>query len=175
MRKSIPVFITLLFILWGCGASKINLKDAYVYNPASHNASKYPVNAVVIGGYESGRVDLSEDILDIYIKELEGANLFTNVDKKSPTRADISIDIKFSDFKEDGKPGLTLNVIIKQVPENKLIYKNKFSSTGDKNSFDTAEGYAELLKKVITDSIADIDRKFAQFQKDGNLPNHPGK
>lgn len=171
MRKVFIAVSTLIMLAAGC-TSQITLKDSYVYNPASHNKSKYPVNAVVTGKYESSRVKLKEDILDIYIRDLEGANLFANVDKKSPTRADISIAVNFSDFKKDGKPGIVMNVIIKQIPENKLIYKNSFEQTGSEDSLSNAGDFADLLKKVITKSISDLDQKFEQFQKEGNLPNH---
>jgi len=124
MRKVFIAVSALVILTAGC-ASQITVKDSYVYNPASHNKSKYPVNAVVTGKYESSNVKLKEDILDIYIKDLEGSNLFTNVDKKSPTRADISIVVDFTDFKKDGRPGIAMNVTIKQIPENKLIYKKQ--------------------------------------------------
>lgn len=171
MRNVFIAVSTLIILAAGC-SSQISLKDAYVYNPASHNKSKYPVNAVVTGKYESSRVKLKEDIVDIYIRDLEGSNLFANVDKKSPTRADISIVVDFTDFKKDGKPGIAMNVVIKQIPENKLIYKNSFDQTGSDDSFSKADDFAELLKKVITKSISDLDQKFEQFQKEGNLPNH---
>lgn len=171
MRKVFIAVSTLVILAAGC-TSQMTLKDAYVFNPASHNKSKYPVNAVVTGKYESGRVQLKEDIVDIYIKDLEGSNLFANVDKKSPTRADISIAVDFTDFKKDGRPGMAMNVIIKQIPENKLIYKNSFEQTGSGESFSRAEDFADMLKKLIAKSISDLDQKFEQFQKEGNLPNH---
>lgn len=171
MRNLFTLLSALIVLLSGC-SSEITLKDSYIFTPASHNNSKYPVNAVVTGEYKSGSVKLKEDIVDIYIRDLEGANLFANVDKKSPTRADISIVVNFTDFKKDGKPGIAMNVVIKQIPENKLIYKNSFEQTGSEESFSKADDFAELLKKVIAASISDLDAKFEQFQKEGNLPNH---
>ncbi|HQO40257.1 MAG TPA: hypothetical protein PK986_07300 [Spirochaetota bacterium] len=171
MRKVFTAVSALIILAAGC-ATEMSLKDAYVFNPASHNESKYPVNAVVTGKYVSGSVKLKEDIVDIYIKDLEGANLFANVDKKSPTRADISIVVDFTDYKKNGKPGIEMSVIIKQIPENKLIYRNSFRQTGSDDSYSRADDFALLLKKVIGESIADLDRKFEQFREEGNLPNH---
>lgn len=171
MRNLFIVLSALIVLSSGC-SSEITLKDSYIFTPASHNTGKYPVNAVVTGKYESGRVKLKEDIVDIYIRDLEGSNLFANVDKKSPTRADISIVVEFSDLKEEGLPALRMNVIIKQIPENKLIYRNSFTMTGSKKSFDTNEDFADLLKKTINASISDLDAKFEEFRKEGNLPNH---
>ena len=72
--------------------------------------------------------------------------------------------------------GLELSINLKQLPEKKLIYKNKYVEYTTPEAFQSPDGFAEVLKKVITQFTADMDRLFEKFTKEGNLPvNLSGK
>jgi len=176
MRR-ITLFITsLVIILAGCGGTEIQIKDSYVYNPVSHLKNKYPISVVLSGGYTSKKVILKDDILEICKTELDSMKLFSEVGTKTTPGFDVLIELTFSEVELEGKPGMALNLVMKQLPEKKLIYKNKYLSTGEDESFTTSEDFAELLKKVITQFTNDIDAKFAAYAREGNLPvNRSGK
>lgn len=176
MRNIILFFTSLVIILAGCGGTEIQIKDTYVYSPESHLKNKYPISAALTGGYTSTKVTLKDDILEICKTELDSRKIFSAVGTKTIPGYDVVIDLAFSDVEIEGKPGLALSINMKQLPEKKLIYKNKYLSAGEERSFKTSEDFAELLKKVITQFTTDIDAKFAAYAREGNLPvNISGK
>jgi TolB-like protein len=176
MRKLTLFFLSLAVILAGCGGTEIQIKDTYVYNPVSHLKNKYPISVAITGGYKSDKVVLKDDILEICKTELDSLKLFSEVGNKTTAGYDVVIDLTFSEIELRDKPGLELNITMKQLPDKKLIYKNKYTSVGEEESFQNSEKFAELLKNVITQFTSDIDAKFALYAKEGNLPvNRSGK
>lgn len=176
MRKITLFFTLIVIVLAGCGSTEIQIKDTYVYSPVSHLKSKYPVSAALTGGYTSDKVILKDDILEICKTELESLKLFSAVGIKTTPGYDVVIEMAFTDVEIEGKPGMALNINMKQLPEKKLIYKTKYISAGEEESFTTSEDFAELLKLVITQFTTDIDAKFAAYAREGNLPvNISGK
>lgn len=175
MRRVILIFTALVIVFAGC-VTEMQIKDTYVYNPVSHLKNKYPVSVVITGGYNSDKIKLKDDVLDICKTELDSLKLFSEVGNKTTPGYDVVIELTFTDVELNGKPGLALCIIMKQLPEKKLIYKNKYQSIGEKGSFNSAEGFAELLKKVVNQFTTDIDARFALYTKEGNLPvSHSGK
>jgi hypothetical protein len=170
MRRIKMIFASLVIILAGCGGTEIQIKDSYVYNPVSHLKNKYPISVALTGSYNSKKVILKDDILEICKTELDSLKLFSEVGTKTTPGYDVLMELTFTDTEAEGKPAMALNLVMKQLPENKLIYKNKYICTGEDESFTTAEDFAELLKKVMTQFTNDIDAKFASYSKDGNLP-----
>ncbi len=176
MRRTILFFISLAVLFAGCGGLEMQIKDAYVYSPVSHLKAKYPIKVVISGKYVSKEVILKDDISQICKTELESLKLFTEVGNKASGGYDVGIDMDFSEAKVNGKPGLVLNISMKQFPDKKLIYKTKYSGAGEDDSYKNSEQFAALLKNVITQFTTDIDAKFALYAKEGNLPvNRSGK
>lgn len=170
MRRITLFFTLFVVMLAGCGGTEIQIKDTYVYSPVSHLKSKYPVSVALTGVYSSKKVILKENILEICKTELDSLKLFSAVGMTTTPGYDVVIDLTFTDVEVEGKPGMALNLTMKQLPEKKLIYKAKYISAGEEESYTTSEDFAELLKLVITQFTTDIDAKFASYAKEGNLP-----
>jgi len=170
MARILLFFITLSIIFTGCGGVEIQIKDNYVYSPPSHLKNRYPTSVALTGSYESKKVILKDNILDICKAELDSLKLFSEVGIKSTPGYDVVIDMSFSDVEQDKKPGLLLSINMKQLPDNRLIYKNKYVQYGNDENFKTADGFADLLKLVLNDFTKDIDSQFASYTKQGNLP-----
>lgn len=176
MRRILFFLTTLAFIITGCGGTEIQIKDNYVYSPASHMKNKYPTSVALTGGYSSKKVNLKDNIIEISKTELDSLKLFSEVGIKSTPGYDVVIDMNFSDVEKDSKPGLSLCITMKQLPDNKLIYKNNYSEYSEDGNFATADGFADVLKKVLSDFTKDIDAQFTAYTKQGNLPvNMSGK
>jgi TolB-like protein len=170
MGRILLVIITLSVILTGCGGIEIQIKDNYVYSPSSHLKNKYPTSVALTGSYKSKKVVLKDDILDICKAELDSLKLFKEVGTKTIPGYDVVIDLNFSDVEQNDKPGLSLCINMKQLPDKKLIYKNKYIQYGNDESFKTADGFADLLKLLLNDFTKDMDAQFASYTKQGNLP-----
>ena len=176
MRRIVFFFIALSMVFAGCGGVEIQVKDSYVYSPSSHLKNRYPTSVALSGSYKSKKVVLKDDILDICKAELDSLKLFSEVGTKSTPGYDVVIEMNFSDTEHDGKQGLSLAINMKQLPDKKLIYKNKYTQYGNDDSFKTSEGFADLLKLVLNDFTKDIDAQFTSYTKQGNLPvNLSGK
>lgn len=168
--------ILISIIIAGCGGTELSIKDNYVFAPASHLKNKYPTSVALTGGYTSKKIVLKDNILEICKAELDSKKLFKETGIKGTAGYDVVIEMNFADVEKDKKPGLELSINLKQLPEKKLIYKNKYVEYGEAESFKSADGFAELLKKVITQWTDDMDRLFEKFTKEGNLPvNLSGK
>jgi TolB-like protein len=176
MRSITLLFSFLVFLFAGCSAVEMQIKDTYVYSPTSHLKSKYSINVSIEGDFSSKKIKTNDDILDIFVKELDAKKIFTSVTKMDNTKADVIIELRISDFEENSNMGLMLNVSLKQLPDKKLIYKKKLIQAGTSESFKSPELFSELLKNLFTVFASDIDAQFMQFTNDGNLPiNRSGK
>lgn len=170
MRRILLFITTLSIIITGCGGTEIQIKDNYVYSPASHLKNKYPTSVALTGSFSSKKVVLKDDILEICKAELDSLKLFSEVGIKTTPGYDVVIDMSFSEVEKDENPGLALSITMKQLPDNKLIYKNKYARYGEEATFATADGFADLLKNVLGDFTGDMDAQFAAYTKQGNLP-----
>jgi len=176
MRRILFFIVSLAVIITGCGGVEIQIKDTYVYSPSSHLKNKYPTSVALTGSYKSKKIILKDDILDVCKAELDSLKLFSEVGIKSTPGYDVIIEMNFTDVEQDGKTGLSLCINMKQLPDNKLIYKNKYVQYGTDDSFKTADGFADLLKLVLNDFTKDMDTQFTGYTKQGNLPvNLTGK
>ncbi len=170
MRR-IFLFLTAISVIFtGCGGTELQIKVNYIYSPEFHLKNKYPTSVALTGEYKSDSIILKDDILGICKMELDSRKLFSEVGIKSTPGYDVVIDMNFSDIEQDGKPGLCLSINMKQLPEQKLIYKNKYVQYGEEGTFETPDGFAGLLKKVISDFIKDMDTQFGIYTRQGNLP-----
>ena len=176
MRSITILFTFLVFLFAGCSAVEMQIKDTYVYSPASHLKSKYSINVSLEGDFSAKKIKTNDDVLDIFVKELDAKKIFTNVAKMDNTKADVIIELRISDFEENNNMGLMVNVSLKQLPDKKLIYKKKLMQAGTNESFKSPELFSELLKNLFMVFVNDIDAQFKQFTNDGNLPvNRSGK
>ncbi|HRS61670.1 MAG TPA: CsgG/HfaB family protein [Spirochaetota bacterium] len=168
--------IFLSIIVAGCGGTELVIKDNYVFSPASHLKNKYPTTAALTGQYTSKKIILKDNILEICKAELDSQKIFKEVGIKGTAGYDVVIEMNFADVEKDKQLGLELSINLKQLPEKKLIYKNKYVEYTTPEAFQSPDGFAEVLKKVITQFTSDMDRLFEKFTKEGNLPvNLSGK
>lgn len=171
MNKKITLIIHAIIItmFFSC-TTEMTIKDDYIYSPVSHLKYKYPLNVTVDGDYKCNKIKFKDDIIDIYIKELESRKLFAGIDRKDVSKSNVLIEIVYTEEESESKRGMTISTTMKQLPENKLIYKEKDFQEGSVNCFKKSDEFAVMLKKLNNSSINSIDARFAQYTKEGNLP-----
>jgi len=176
MRRVLLYLIAFFLIIAGCGGTELQIKDSYIYSPESHLKNRYPTSVALTGEYKSKKIVLKDNVIEICKAELDSLKLFSEVGITSTPGYDVVIDLQFSDVEKGDKPGLVLCINMKQLPENKLIYRKSYVQYGDADTYVTPDGFAEVLKRVIKDFTRDIDSQFAAYTKKGNLPvNLSGK
>lgn len=155
-----------------CGGTTINIKDTYVYSPEAHLKNKYPTSVVVTGSQKLDKVKIKDNLVELFKTELESHKIFKEVGMKSTKGYDVEIAATFTEIKEAKRRGLQLAIVVKQLPEGKLIYKNKYKQLCDEDMYRVADNFTDMLKKVVIDCIDDIDNQFASFAKQGKLPTN---
>ena len=125
---------------------------------------------MLTGSQKLNTVKIKDNLVELLQTELESQKIFQEAGIKNSKGYDVEIEATFTEIKEGKKRGLQLAIGIKQLPEGKLIYKNKYKQLCEEDMYQGADGFTEILKSIIIDCIADMDNQFANFAKRGNLP-----